>query len=75
MSKKKEYDPAFLTAAYREMLFYRRFEEYANRAYNAGKFAGFCHLHIGQEAVCVGIQRALRDSDYVISGYRSIPRP
>lgn len=71
MAKQKEHDPEFLAAAYREMLFYRRFEEAANRAYNDGKYAGFCHLHIGQEAVCVGVQRALRDSDYVISGYRS----
>ena len=63
--------PALLKEMYREMLFYRRFEERVNQAYQKGKFAGFCHLHIGQEAVCVGVQRNLRPTDYVISGYRS----
>lgn len=56
---------------YRDMLFYRRYEERVQVAYTQGKFSGFCHLHIGQEAVCVGVQAALRATDYVISGYRS----
>lgn len=56
---------------YRDMLFYRRFEERVQVAYTQGKFSGFCHLHIGQEAVCVGVQAVLRETDYVISGYRS----
>lgn len=56
---------------YRQMLFYRRYEERVQVAYTKGKFSGFCHLHIGQEAVCVGIQSVLRDRDYVISSYRS----
>lgn len=74
MTKKtatKTYDKAFLEGVYKDMLLYRRFEEQANRAYTAGKFAGFCHLHIGQEAVCEGVQKNLRDTDYMISGYRS----
>ncbi len=58
-------------AFYRAMLFYRRFEERVQVAYTQGKFSGFCHLHIGQEAVCVGVQAVLRETDYVISGYRS----
>lgn len=56
---------------YKDMLFYRRFEERVNLAYTQQKFSGFCHLHIGQEAVCVGIQYALNPDDYCISGYRS----
>jgi pyruvate dehydrogenase E1 component alpha subunit len=68
---KPKQDLKLLTAIYKEMLFYRRFEERANQAYQKGKFSGFCHLHIGQEAVCVGVARNLRDTDYVISGYRS----
>ncbi len=56
---------------YCDMLFYRRFEERVNLAYTQQKFSGFCHLHIGQEAVCVGLQHALRSDDYIISGYRS----
>ena len=70
-SKKQRFDSALFSEIYKEMLFYRRFEERVNQAYQKGKFAGFCHLHIGQEAVCVGVQRALRPTDYVISGYRS----
>lgn len=56
---------------YQDMLFYRRFEERVNLAYTQQKFSGFCHLHIGQEAVCVGVQYALEAEDYMISGYRS----
>lgn len=70
-NKKQPFDAKLLSDMYQEMLFYRRFEERVNQSYQKGKFAGFCHLHIGQEAVCVGVQRALRASDYVISGYRS----
>ena len=66
-----EHSSDFLVSVYKEMLFYRRFEEQVNKAYQKGKFAGFCHLHIGQEAVCVGVQRTLRPTDYMISGYRS----
>ena len=68
---KSKYEPAFLLTLYQDMLFYRRFEERVNQAYQKGKFAGFCHLHIGQEAVCVGVQKSLRPTDYMISGYRS----
>jgi len=61
-----------LIAMYKEMLLYRRFEERVHVAYTTRrKFAGFCHLHIGQEALCVGVQRALLPSDYMITGYRS----
>jgi pyruvate dehydrogenase E1 component alpha subunit len=64
-------DRALMTAFYKDMLFYRRFEERVNLAYTQQKFSGFCHLHIGQEAVCVGIQHTLQPEDYCISGYRS----
>ena len=33
-------------------------------------FSGFCHLHIGQEALVLE-PAALDETDYVISGYRS----
>jgi pyruvate dehydrogenase E1 component alpha subunit len=56
---------------YKEMAFYRKFEELVGLAYTQGKFSGFCHLHIGQEAVCVGVQRNLRSTDYVIGSYRT----
>src|ERR1051325_6559982 len=56
--------------AYREMLLIRRFEEKAGQLYGMGFIGGFCHLYIGQEAVVVGMQMALKDGDQMITGYR-----
>jgi pyruvate dehydrogenase E1 component alpha subunit len=56
--------------AYREMLMIRRFEEKAGQLYGMGFIGGFCHLYIGQEAVVVGMQLALKEGDQVITGYR-----
>jgi pyruvate dehydrogenase E1 component alpha subunit len=56
---------------YKQMLLFRRFEEKVGQSYTKQKFSGFCHLHIGQEALAVGVQQNLRDDDYMISGYRS----
>ncbi|MBI2601683.1 MAG: pyruvate dehydrogenase (acetyl-transferring) E1 component subunit alpha [Deltaproteobacteria bacterium] len=64
-------DRELMVDMYRKMLFFRRFEERANLAYTQQKFSGFCHLHIGQEALNVGVQTCLQPDDYVISGYRS----
>ena len=56
---------------YRQMLLIRRFEEKAGQLYGLGLIGGFCHLYIGQEAVAVGIQSALKvGRDSVITGYR-----
>ncbi len=57
-------------SAYREMLLIRRFEEKAGQMYGMGLIGGFCHLYIGQEAVVVGMQMALKEGDQVITGYR-----
>jgi pyruvate dehydrogenase E1 component alpha subunit len=56
--------------AYREMLLIRRFEEKSGQMYGMGLIGGFCHLYIGQEAVVVGMQMALKDGDQIITGYR-----
>ncbi|MFG1298940.1 pyruvate dehydrogenase (acetyl-transferring) E1 component subunit alpha [Xanthobacter sp. V3C-3] len=56
--------------AYREMLLIRRFEEKAGQMYGMGLIGGFCHLYIGQEAVVVGMQMAMKSGDQVITGYR-----
>ena len=56
--------------AYREMLRIRRFEEKAGQMYGMGLIGGFCHLYIGQEAVVVGMQMAIKPGDAVITGYR-----
>jgi len=55
---------------YRRMLLIRRFEEKAGQLYGMGLIGGFCHLYIGQEAVVVGMQLALKEGDEVITGYR-----
>jgi pyruvate dehydrogenase E1 component alpha subunit len=56
--------------AYRDMLLIRRFEEKAGQLYGMGFIGGFCHLYIGQEAVVVGMQMALKPGDQVITAYR-----
>ena len=53
------------------MTLIRRFEERAGEMYARAKVGGFLHLAIGEEATIVGSARALRDSDYLISTYRS----
>jgi pyruvate dehydrogenase E1 component alpha subunit len=57
-------------SVYREMLLIRRFEEKAGQMYGMGLIGGFCHLYIGQEAVVVGINRAINPGDQTITGYR-----
>ncbi|MBI1209590.1 MAG: pyruvate dehydrogenase (acetyl-transferring) E1 component subunit alpha [Azospirillum sp.] len=63
-------DPAALLQYYRDMLLIRRFEEKAGQMYGMGLIGGFCHLYIGQEAVVVGLQAALKPCDSVITSYR-----
>jgi pyruvate dehydrogenase E1 component alpha subunit len=52
------------------MLRIRRFEEKCVELYSAGKIRGFLHLYIGQEAVAVGVMRALRAGDAIVATYR-----
>jgi len=59
-----------LVTYYRDMLLIRRFEEKAGQMYGMGLIGGFCHLYIGQEAVVIGMQAAIRPTDAVITSYR-----
>lgn len=59
-----------LLHAYEQMLLIRRFEEKAGQLYGMGLIGGFCHLYIGQEAVVVGLQSALKPTDTVVTSYR-----
>ena len=66
---------AMTTAAHhsellREMLLIRRFEEKCVQLYSAGEIRGFVHLYIGEEAVAVGVNQALRPDDNIVSTYR-----
>src|ERR1700758_490330 len=63
-------DRDLLLKAYHDMLLIRRFEERAGQLYGMGLIGGFCHLYIGQEAVVVGMQMALKEGDQIITGYR-----
>src|SRR5262245_46648869 len=65
-----EFTKAQELKALRDMLLIRRFEEKAGQMYGMGLIGGFCHLYIGQEAVVVGMQMALKSGDQVITGYR-----
>lgn len=65
-----EFDRDTELKSYREMLLIRRFEEKAGQLYGMGFIGGFCHLYIGQEAVVVGMQMAMKEGDQVITGYR-----
>jgi pyruvate dehydrogenase E1 component alpha subunit len=55
---------------FEQMLLIRKFEETAGNLYMQQKFRGFCHLYIGQEAIAVGMESAIRPDDYVITAYR-----
>jgi len=52
---------------YGDMLLIRRFEERAGQMYGMGLIGGFCHLYIGQEAVVVGMQAALKEGDTIVT--------
>src|SRR5215212_11197602 len=53
------------------MLLIRRFEEKVTERFRAGELAGFLHACIGQEAVAVGVCRALEDGDVIASTHRA----
>ena len=55
----------------REMLLIRRFEEKVEERFRAGELPGFLHVAIGQEAVAVGVCRALEDGDVIASTHRA----
>lgn len=55
----------------REMLLIRRVEERIEELFKAGELAGFLHVAIGQEAIAVGVCRALEDGDVIASTHRA----
>lgn len=66
----KKTDKELLRRMLYDMVLGRVFEEKSAEVYRMGKIGGFCHLYIGQEAVVVGMQMALKQGDQVITGYR-----
>lgn len=63
-------DREALLKMYRQLVLIRRFEERCAQQYSLQKIAGFCHLYIGQEAVAVGVEAAMRPDDYLVTAYR-----
>ena len=60
-----------LRGFFREMLLIRRFEEKVEERFRAGELPGFLHVAIGQEAVAVGVCRALEEGDVIASTHRA----
>ena len=56
---------------FREMLLIRRFEEKVEERFRAGELPGFLHVALGQEAVAVGVCRALEEGDVIASTHRA----
>ncbi|XP_044742424.1 pyruvate dehydrogenase E1 component subunit alpha, mitochondrial-like [Chrysoperla carnea] len=54
----------------KEMTFYRELESEILKLYQKKLIRGYCHLYNGQEAVCSGCVKALREGDKVITAYR-----
>ena len=59
-----------LVELYSEMVKMRRMEVAADQAYKNKLVRGFCHLAIGQEAVAVGMEQAIKPDDSLITAYR-----
>src|SRR6267378_2486384 len=68
---KAELSQEQLTEFLHDMLLIRRFEEKVEERFRAGELPGFLHVAIGQEAVCVGVCRAMGDDDVFASTHRA----
>lgn len=58
------------TTALQQMMLIRAFEEAAGRLLASGDIPGFLHLSIGQEAVAVGVNSVLRQTDSITTTHR-----
>ncbi|MGA2665334.1 MAG: thiamine pyrophosphate-dependent dehydrogenase E1 component subunit alpha [Nitrososphaerales archaeon] len=63
--------PSEILRMYDQMLTIRRFEIVAKRELNAGRFPGFIHMYVGEEAIAVATCANLRNEDAVVGTHRS----
>jgi acetoin:2,6-dichlorophenolindophenol oxidoreductase subunit alpha len=73
MTEQTRLSRELLVAFLGEMLLIRRFEEKVEKRFRAGGLAGFLHACIGQEAVAVGVCRALGGGDVIASTHLEFP--
>jgi TPP-dependent pyruvate/acetoin dehydrogenase alpha subunit len=71
VAKKAELSQEQLTEFLHDMLLILRFEEKVEERFRAGELPGFLHVAIGQEAVAVGVCRAMKDGDVFASTHRA----
>ena len=66
----EQFDTRTCLGFLRDMILIRRFEEKCAELYGAQKIRGFLHLYNGEEAVAVGVLRAMRSDDAFFGTYR-----
>src|SRR3954463_7944690 len=71
VAKREELSQEQLTEFLHDMPLIRRFEEMVEERFRAGELPGFLHVAIGQEAVCVGVCRAMESGDVFASTHRA----
>jgi TPP-dependent pyruvate/acetoin dehydrogenase alpha subunit len=71
VEKRGEVSQELAHEMYRDMLLIRVFEEKVEELFRAGELPGFLHVAIGQEAVAVGVCRALEEGDVFASTHRA----
>jgi acetoin:2,6-dichlorophenolindophenol oxidoreductase subunit alpha len=71
VEKRDAVTPELRRELYHDMLLIRVFEEKVEELFRAGELPGFLHVAIGQEAIAVGVCRAMEDGDVFGSTHRA----
>ena len=71
VEKRETVTPELRREFYRDMLLIRAFEEKVEELFRAGELPGFLHVAVGQEAIAVGVCRAMEEGDVFGSTHRA----